>query len=441
MKIDRVWDGNDWRDNVELPMVDGERTSSAIQNSIAIPGIANVHSHAFQRALAGLTEYRVSGDSDDFWTWRQQMYAFLQRLTPDDCYVIACQLYAEMLERGFTSVGEFHYLHNQVDGVLYESISEMSDALVAAAKETGIRMTLLPVLYQRGGFDNQALNQHQGRFYLNTDQYCDLVSRLHQKHVDDEHINIGIAFHSLRAVDLATMQHTLDALKPISHSCPIHIHVAEQIPEVEACLAKHGARPVEYCLDNLPIDGRWCLIHATHMTEEETTRLAKSGAIAGLCPTTEANLGDGIFPARQYLHDKGVYAVGTDSHVATCPFGELRLLEYGQRLFHRQRAILDAKQSNGTTLYRAALSGGAKALGSTWDLDTSDWVIFDADHPILAGKPNERVFDSLVFCENGSALNQVFVGGKCVVKDGQHVRRADYSKNYQSTLRNLMQER
>ena len=436
MAIEKFWKSGNWyhdsdgQSRLELPGAD--------ENSIAIPALPNVHSHAFQRALAGLTEFRSENSNDDFWTWRNQMYAFLQHLNPDDCFAIACQLYAELLERGFTWVGEFHYLHNQVDGVLYDSISEMSDVLIAAAKETGIRITLLPVLYQRGGFDHQPLNQHQGRFYLNTDQYCQLVTDLDQKYRQDTNVDIGIAFHSLRAVGRSAMLETLHSLKPLSDSCPIHIHVAEQVPEVEACIAKHALRPVEYCLDNLPVDQRWCFIHATHMTENETIRMAKSGALAGLCPTTEANLGDGVFPATFFLENGGTIALGTDSHIAVCPFGEMRLLEYGQRLSLQKRVLLDQYNSSGMTLFQNALAGGRQSLSGNSTEVFGDWILLDKHHTTLAEKPIDRIFDCLVFCEHGSPIDRVYVDTKCVVKNGRHFRRDEFAAKFKKAMHRLM---
>jgi formimidoylglutamate deiminase len=438
MKIDRVWHDGNWHRGFNLVGVPDSEAGSAPADSIAIPGLVNAHSHAFQRAFAGLTEFR-SSTSDDFWTWRSQMYRFLQQLTPEACYAIARQLYTELVENGFTCVVEFHYLHNQVGGTLYDEPSEMADVLIAAAKDVGIRITMLPVLYQRAGFDDQPLDPSQKRFCLTSDQFCELVSTLAARHRSDPLVNIGIAYHSLRAVSLDTITETLDSLKSISDVGPIHMHVAEQIPEVEACLETQGKRPIELCLDNLPLDSRWCLIHCTHMTDDETVRLAKSGAIAGLCPTTEANLGDGIFPAMNFLKYGGAYAIGTDSHVSSSPWNELRLLEYGQRLIHHQRAILDLSQSNGSTLYRAALCGGNQAAYVDQNASTGDWIILDQHHPSISAKTDDRIIDSLIFCEHGCPIDRVYVNGQQIVESGLHRQHDDTRRQFNKTMAFLMQ--
>ncbi|HET7358834.1 MAG TPA: formimidoylglutamate deiminase, partial [Rhodanobacteraceae bacterium] len=322
-----------------------------------LPGMPNLHSHAFQRAMAGLAERRGQGD-DSFWSWRETMYAFAAALGPDDLQAIAAQLYVEMLKAGYTQVCEFHYLHHQPDGTPYADPAAMSLALVEAAREAGIGLTLLPVLYMRGGFDGRPLSPRQRRFGHDVDGFMALFERLRALH--EPMLRVGIALHSLRAVPEAAMREVLDAVA--GTGCPIHIHVAEQIGEVQDCLAVHNARPVEWLLDHAPVDARWCLVHATHLTDDELRRAAASGAVAGLCPTTEANLGDGLFPLAAWLDAGGTLGIGSDSHISVSPVEELRWLEYGQRLAsrHRNVAARGAGKSVGETLWTAALAGGAQ---------------------------------------------------------------------------------
>jgi len=320
----------------------------------AIPGMPNLHSHAFQRAMAGLAE-RAGPGEDSFWTWRETMYGFVDRLAPDDLEAIAGQLSVEMLKAGYTSVGEFHYLHHAPDGRAYDDPAEMSGRILAAAAHAGIGMTLLPVLYGAGGFGGAPAGPGQRRFVTGVDDYLALVETLRRSSDGDPQCRVGIAPHSLRAVPPEALAVALDGADA---DAPVHIHVAEQTREVEDCLAWCGARPVEWLLANAPVGEHWCLVHATHMTEAETRALAASGAVAGLCPTTEANLGDGLFPVPDYHAAGGSWGIGSDSHVSVSPIEELRWLEYGQRLILRRRGIT----ASGGALYRAALDGGARAL-------------------------------------------------------------------------------
>ena len=349
----------------------------------AVPGLGNVHSHGFQRGMAGLAERRGRPD-DDFWSWREVMYRFLDRLTPEDIAAITAQAYVEMLETGTTRVGEFHYLHNDIDGRRYADPAVTAAAIAEAAGIADIGLTLLPVFYAHGDFGGAAPSPGQRRFLSDVDGFARLVeaSRAHLP----ADARLGIAPHSLRAV---TPQE-LAAILPLAGNGPIHIHAAEQTKEVDACLAWSGARPVQWLLENAGVDARWCLIHATHLDAEEVMAMAASGAVAGLCPITEANLGDGIFPAGAYLAADGRIGIGSDSNVLVDAAGELRGLETSQRLSLRKRALLsgEGRPSVGQTLFEAALAGGAQALGVDAGLTvgvSADIVSFTPDHPSFAG--------------------------------------------------------
>ncbi len=394
-------------------------------HAIGLPGMPNLHSHAFQRGMAGLTETSGEGE-DSFWTWRQAMYGFLDKLTPDDVEVIATQLYMEMLEAGFTSVAEFHYLHHAADGAGYDDPAEMASRIVAAAQVSGIGLTLLPVFYANGGFGDQPVKDQQRRFASTPDGFARLLeqSATHLKALP--HAQLGVAPHSLRAVTPAT----LTAVTTLTDG-PIHIHVAEQLQEVDECLAWSGQRPVEWLLANQPVDARWCLIHATHMNPRETRFFTETGAIAGLCPQTEANLGDGIFDAVRFLAGAGRFGVGTDSHIRVDVAEELRTLEYGQRLRDKARNVLsrtgETRGSTGRLLYDGALIGGAQAL----DRDTgrlavgaiADIVALDAGHPLLTSRAGDQLLDSWLFAGDHTLVSDVWVSGKLVVTGGRHVGR------------------
>ncbi|HEY6985121.1 MAG TPA: formimidoylglutamate deiminase, partial [Rhodanobacteraceae bacterium] len=346
------------------------RADYALFGRFVLPGMPNLHSHAFQRAMAGLSE-RQSNPDDSFWTWREVMYAFAGRIGPDELRAIAAQLYVEMLKAGYTQVCEFHYLHHQPDGSPYADPAAMSLALIEAAHETGIGLTLLPTLYMTGGFDGRPLSERQRRFRFDVDGYLRLLERL--RALESARLRVGIALHSLRAVPEAAMRSVLES--GLARDCPIHIHVAEQIGEVQDCLAIRNARPVDWLLDHAPVDARWCLVHATHLADAEMRRLAASGAVVGLCPTTEANLGDGLFPLKSFLEAGGRIGIGSDSHISVSAVEELRWLEYGQRLLtrHRNIAVSELTDSVGETLWGDALYGGALASGATLGaLDAGD---------------------------------------------------------------------
>jgi formimidoylglutamate deiminase len=405
---------------------------------VAVPGVANVHSHAFQRAMAGLVERRGPED-DSFWTWREVMYRFLASMTPDDIEAVAAWAYAEMLEAGFTGVGEFHYLHNAPDGTRYADPAETAGRIVAAAAASGIGLTLLPSFYAHGGCGGKPPSPHQARFLSDLDGFWELLeaSRRHVQRLDGA--TLGIAPHSLRAVDAAQLR----ALAEQWTAGPIHIHAAEQAREVEECLAWSGARPVQWLLDNMRVDARWCLIHCTHMTADESARLAQSGAVAGLCPITEANLGDGIFSAPHYAAAGGRFAVGTDSNVRIALNEELRTLEYGQRLRDEKRNRLGpVGASTGRHLYDCARRGGARALGLKAGAlavgQAADIVVLDHTHPALVGRSGDQLIDAWVFAAGDGAVREVFAGGRRVVADGCHVRRDQLRHRFASTVNRLL---
>ena len=326
----RLWNSNGWQPGGGLGVGADGRVLAPVDTAAeaigqwALPGMPNLHSHAFQRAMAGLAERKGRAD-DSFWSWRETMYAFAAAIGPDELQAIAAQLYVEMLKSGYTQVCEFHYLHHQPDGTPYAQPEAMSLALIEAAREAGIGLTLLPVLYISGGFDGRALTARQRRFGHAVDNYLRLLALL-RKHESDD-VRVGIALHSLRAVPEQALREVLASEQ--AKGCPIHIHIAEQIGEVQDCLATRGARPVEWLFDHADVDANWCLIHATHLTDAETVQLAHSGAVAGLCPTTEANLGDGLFPLAAYQGAGGILGIGSDSHISISPVEELRWLEYG----------------------------------------------------------------------------------------------------------------
>lgn len=409
------------------------------RHQIALPGLASLHSHAFQRGMAGLAELR--GDSTDtFWTWRETMYRFALAMTPDDVTAFATLLYVEMLEQGFTRVGEFHYLHHDRDGSHYADIGEMAGRIAQAAETSGIALTLLPSFYAHGSFGGAAPHDGQRRFICTVDQFAALMIASRKAIANLPGANIGIAPHSLRAV----APDELAAIIPLAGGGPVHIHAAEQVKEVEDCLAWSGRRPVQWLLEHAPLDRRWCLIHATHMTDAEVTAFAKTGAVAGLCPITEASLGDGIFPAREFLAAGGAFGVGTDSNVLVGIADELRQLEYGQRLKHRERNVLSggAGRSTGRTLVDHALAGGGQAMAqATVGLTPgarADIVTLDAAHPSLAGRSGDAAIDGWIFAAGGGAIDCVWAGGNKLVEGGRHRLRQTARERFNAAVRRLV---
>jgi formimidoylglutamate deiminase len=413
---------------------DAPRESAFRIAGLAIPGLPNLHCHAFQRGMAGLGERRGPAH-DSFWTWREVMYRFLGRLTPDDAEAIAAFAYMQMLETGFTAVGEFHYLHHDIDGRPYTDLGEMAARIAAAARETGIGLTLLSTLYIYGGFGGVAPNEGQKRFLNGPDRYAALLARSREIVRTLPDARLGIAPHSLRAVTPEALRYITETYR----NSPIHIHAAEQ--EVEDSIAALGTPPVAWLLDNADVDARWCLIHATHMTEGETRGLAKSGAVAGLCPLTEASLGDGIFNGAEYLANNGRFGVGTDSNIQIGAADELRLLEYAQRLKLRTRNVVAHEgESTGTQLYAQALAGGAQALGRTiGGIEAgkrADIVVLDPAHPDLSGGV-ATALDAYVFVAGAALIETVIVGGETVVAEGQHKHRDRITACYRKTIARL----
>lgn len=418
---------------------------SAALGHWVLPGMANLHSHAFQRAMAGLAERRASlragaDANDSFWTWRERMYAFAGAIGPEELQAIAAQLYVEMLKAGYTQVCEFHYLHHQPGGAPYADPATMSLALVAAAAEAGIGLTLLPTLYMAGGFDGRPLAERQQRFGHTLEGFLQLVERLARER--SQMLETGIAIHSLRAVPPAALAELL-AAGPAQRG-PIHIHVAEQLAEVRDCQALHGARPVAWLLDHAEVGPRWCLVHATHLSLDETAALAASGAVAGLCPTTEANLGDGLFPLEAFLAAGGAIGIGSDSHVSVSPVEELRWLEYGQRLAtHRRNVAAEGPGGSvGERLWAAALAGGAQASGAALGVLApgyrADCLVLDEGAPLLAGARPEDLIDRFIFAGNQPLVRDVMVGGRWRVRDFRHVDEERIAARYRETMRRLL---
>ncbi|CAN5822052.1 formimidoylglutamate deiminase [soil metagenome] len=391
-----------------------------------LPGMPNLHSHAFQRAFAGLSEYRgAEGQADSFWTWRDLMYGFALALTPDQLEDIATHLYIEMLQAGYTSVCEFHYVHRDPAGGAYADPAEMSVRLLAAAQRAGIGITLLPVLYQDAGFGAQAARADQRRFVNSVDQVLTIAERLRTP-ARAQGAGVGVAPHSLRAVGPAALHELVAAWTAIDAAAPIHLHIAEQAQEVRDCLAWSGQRPVQWLLDHAPVDVRWCLVHATHLTAEEAAAVAATGATAGLCPTTEANLGDGVFDAVTYTQCRGAWGIGSDSHASVSAAEELRLLEYTQRLARQRRNVLAsaAQPQVADHLWLAALQGGARAsgraIGGLQVGQQADFLMLDSAG-VLAGLSPSQALASHVFASHGrNAVRDVWVAGRRVLHGGEH---------------------
>nr|WP_217352611.1 formimidoylglutamate deiminase [Sphingomonas sp. ID1715] len=408
-------------------------------SGVALPGMINAHSHAFQRAFAGLAERR-GGNQDSFWTWRDAMYRAAAQLTPEMLHAIAAQLYAEMLAAGYTSVCEFHYVHHRADGQPHAPASAMAQALIAAAQETGIGLTLLPVLYQTSGFGGRPPRKDQRRFINDVDALLRIIG---EAQASAPSARVGLALHSLRAVPPEALE---EAVAAIDRAAPIHIHVAEQVAEVEDCVAWSARRPVEWLLDEAEVDARWTLVHATHLSDAEVERLALSGATVALCPTTEANLGDGLFPLLPYLERGGGIAIGSDSHVSVDPLEELRWLEYSQRLTLQRRSLVtsEAQPHPGAELWRRALAGGAaaagNAVGSIAPGARADLVIIDPDHASLLTEAGDAMLDTLVFSTGArAAVRRVMAGGQWVVTEGRHERQSEIAKAYAGAVRSLRQ--
>ncbi len=405
--------------------------------NILIPGVPNAHSHVFQRALTGHSEHKSPSGRDDFWSWRENMYRLAEKLNPEVLKPVARQAYAEMLAAGYTSVAEFHYIHHGGNGKHHAN--NMFDALAEAAQDVGIRLTYLPILYERSGFSQSKLNATQQLFALNMDDFVD-----HYQYANEKSrfgISIGLGLHSLRAVSESSLEQVAKLAK--NEECPIHIHIAEQTAEVDECIAIHGAKPLRWLLDNIEIDDNWCLVHATHTDEKELASLASTSAVICLCPTTEANLGDGIFPMTVWKALSGGIAIGSDSQVSINPFEELRWLEYGHRLVLRSRNIYatNPSTSTGETLFQEAVEGGNRACGH-WRKplapgSNADLITLNEDNPVLAGHNSESILDALTFCGIHNAIDRVMVSGKWVVREGSHIASPKLEKEYAECVRKL----
>ncbi|RMR52024.1 N-formimino-L-glutamate deiminase [Pseudomonas cichorii] len=439
-----------WADNVRLE-VSAEGLLSSVQANAdrqgaesvcgpLLPGMPNLHSHAFQRAMAGLAE--VAGNpSDSFWTWRDLMYRLVGKISAPQVGVIARQLYIEMLKGGFTSVAEFHYVHQDTNGKPYADPAELALQISQAAISAGIGLTLLPVLYSHSGFGGQAPNEGQRRFIHSTDSYLDLQARLKPVIASQAAQNLGLCFHSLRAV---TPQQISEVLAASDRQCPIHIHIAEQQKEVDDCLSWSGRRPLQWLYENVAVDQRWCLVHATHAEPDEVALMAQSGSVAGLCLTTEANLGDGIFPAVDYIAQGGRWGIGSDSHVSVSVVEELRWLEYGQRLRdqRRNRLYRSDQPMVGRTLFDAALSGGAQALGQgIGKLEVgqrADWIVLDGSDPYLETASGDAILNRWLFAGGDRQVRDVLVKGRWVVREGHHAAEEESSRAFAQVLRELL---
>ena len=408
-------------------------------SGIAVPAMPNVHSHAHQRFMLGLAE-RAGPGADSFWTWREAMYGFALKLSPDDLEAVAAQLYVEMLKAGFSVVGEFQYLHHAPDGIPYDDPAEMSLRCLAAAQHAGIGITILPTLYAFGGFGGQPPAPGQRRFLNHAERFLKIVGNLSIQAGGNALRRVGISPHSLRAVTPDLLREVIAGLPS---DAPIHVHVAEQVKEVDDCIAFCGQRPIELLMREFDLSDRWTAIHATHMSADETMALARSGAIAGLCPTTEANLGDGIFPAVAFMGQGGAIAIGSDSHITVSPVEDLRMLEYSQRLRDRTRNALAGGpgQSTGRTLYDAALKGGAlsmrQPIGAIATGHRFDVTVLDADHPLLAGRAEDSALDTWIFSAGNALVKDVFVGGTHVVQDRHHIHEEQIARNFRAALRRL----
>ena len=439
-----------WANNVRIEVgidgrlaqihVDAQAHGAESIKGPLLPGMPNLHSHAFQRAMAGLAE--VAGNpNDSFWTWRDLMYRLVGKISPEQLGVIARQLYIEMLKAGYTSVAEFHYVHHNSTGMPYANPAELALRISEAARSTGIGLTLLPVLYSHSGFGGQTPNDGQRRFINSTEQYLTLQQQLQPLLAQQPTQHLGLCFHSLRAV---TPEQINDVLSASDASCPIHIHIAEQQKEVKDCLSWSGKRPVQWLYDNVDVDQRWCLVHATHVNAEEIRHMAQSRAVAGLCLTTEANLGDGIFPAVDYLAQGGRLGIGSDSHVSLSVVEELRWLEYGQRLRdqRRNRLYRNDQPMIGRTLYDAALAGGAQALGQPIAGlavgQRADWLVLDGNDPYLATAQEDAILNRWLFAGGDRQVRDVMVNGQWVVRDGHHADEADSCRDFTRVLKELL---
>lgn len=436
---------NGWAQDVRLRISDGliqsvesnaKTEAGDIVEELVIPGIANAHSHAFQRALVGHTEARGPKASDNFWSWRTQMYRLANAITADELYSIACQLYTEMVSFGYTSVAEFHYLHGSDSGP--GRSLEMFSALERAAEDSGIRLTYVPILYERSGFDNDRPRGEQIRFTMTIEEFVEHYEQVRES--SNSTVIVGLGAHSLRAVRGESLSELVRIAK--RDGCPMHIHISEQTAEVEQCIEQHNARPIEWLLQEFPVESNWCLVHATHASDKELELLAKTHAIVCLCPSTEANLGDGIFPLNTWLGHEGRVAIGSDSHVGVNPFEELRWIEYEQRLMNRARNVANFEDSHmGRGLFQTVVKGGALACGHRKHHlspgSYADLIALDESHPVLMGHSSDSILDALVFSGYSLPIDRVMMGGEWYVTNGVHNRAQINSCRYREVIHKL----
>ena len=442
---------NGWSNNVIIEIDQSGLISDVTENNnhkvdaylneeIILPAMNNLHSHSFQRAMAGLTEARSPQGNDNFWSWRNLMYQFLDVLTPEEIYSITLFSQMEMLQSGYVGVGEFHYLHNQIGGTKYDNIAELSEKVLKASEESGISICLLPVIYERGGCDNRELEGGQLRFHNNIDTFEELYNQIKVFLSKNENFSLGVAAHSLRAVKNETLNKIIDLTNG-----PIHIHAAEQVKEVEEIKSFYKMPPVEFLIENFDINKRWCLIHCTQMSELETELLSKSGAVAGLCPVTEANLGDGIFNGFQYNERKGFYGIGTDSNINISLTEELKTFEYSQRLLNKKRAVIsNQKKSTGRKLFDDCLEGGARALqinnGKIQKGFNADLISLPNTNNELDGLEDDKILDYWIFSSRENDVQKLWNKGKCLVENGKHLNFDDIQSNYRKTIKNLQEK-
>ena len=442
---------NGWSNNVIIEIDQSGLISNVTENNnhkvdaylneeIILPAMNNLHSHSFQRAMAGLTEARSPQGNDNFWSWRSLMYQFLDVLTPEEIFSITLFSQMEMLQSGYVGVGEFHYLHNQIGGTKYDNIAELSEKVLEASEESGISICLLPVVYERGGCDNRELEGGQLRFHNNIDTFEELYNQIKVFLSKNENFSLGVAAHSLRAVKNETLNKIIDLTNG-----PIHIHAAEQIKEVEEIKSFYKMPPVEFLIENFDINKRWCLIHCTQMSELETELLSKSGAVAGLCPVTEANLGDGIFNGFQYNERKGFYGIGTDSNINISLTEELKTFEYSQRLLNKKRAVIsNQKKSTGRKLFDDCLEGGARALqinnGKIQKGFNADLISLPNTNNELDGLEDDKILDYWIFASRENDVQKLWNKGKCLVENGKHLNFDDIQSNYRKTIKNLQEK-
>ena len=419
---------------------DNHKVDADLNEEIILPAMNNLHSHSFQRAMAGLTEARSPQGNDNFWSWRSLMYQFLDVLTPEEIFSITLFSQMEMLQSGYVGVGEFHYLHNQIGGTKYDNIAELSEKVLEASAASGISICLLPVVYERGGCDNRELEGGQLRFHNSFDTFEKLYNQIKVFLSKNENFSLGVAAHSLRAVKNETLNKIIDLTNG-----PIHIHAAEQVKEVEEIKSFYKMPPVEFLIENFDINKKWCLIHCTQMSELETDLLSKSGAVAGLCPVTEANLGDGIFNGFQYNERKGFYGIGTDSNINISLTEELKTFEYSQRLLNKKRAVIsNQKKSTGRKLFDDCLEGGARALqinnGKIQKGFNADLISLPNTNNELDGLEDDKILDYWIFASRENNVQKLWNKGKCLVENGKHLNFDDIQSNYRKTIKNLQEK-